>query len=352
MSDEIDRYIEILNDTLSEEKVLELLSNAEYNKGATLDNIQDHIITTTKMLSDSIAQLNEGSGLHAEQLQKAVAGTSQSVENSCTVFDIALNTCRENVSMSLQGLDRLELAAKGVDNQDCGDNASQNQRRIDSGVGVIKTVALGAPTLKINLEKIWGSQTLIESAATTFEDFCGVLIEVESELLQILGKVHSLKGSDEMKYNAQLDNIYFALVRSLQTISDMRNVAKPIEKHENILSIATDPFADAYKVIVKTLNSTHNYIQESRAAIDFVESKAKFIYPVLEQINQKFNAQQKSMGLQIVRDTAANLPLIRSNLKEVAKLQSHIHTAVQVFTKGCVSLLDIHSNLLQIKDCG
>lgn len=350
MSDKINRYIKLLNKTLSEEKLLEIQAQMDYNVSVTMSEVQENLSASTQKLHASIAQIDKVYALKHEHFDALRNKPSKAVEFAGSIFDFALNKCTENIAISLLDLQRLDLAATDFTERVCTANNLNNQRKIEAGMSVIKTVAWGAPILQANLDRISTSQALIESATKIFEDFCDVLVGVESDLLQILGKVHALKEREGMEFDAQLDRTYFILIDSLQTLAWLRNAVPQIEENASLAPSGSDLFDYASNVISQSIDVIRENVQRSHQAIEVVDSQVKFLMPMLEGNDQEFNERQKAMGCKVIGDTAANVSIICSSLNEVVMSQDHIHSAVQIFVEGMTTLRGIRLNLVELSN--
>lgn len=348
MSEKIKPFTRLSQDDLTEEALLELFAQADHNTGITLGNIQDQITSTTLMLSAAIKQLEEDHTLNKNQLGSNAAGTTIPIEYTGTIFNVAIDRCKEKIAICSLYLEQLEIRAAEANKQIGGESTVNNLKAVESVIGVINTVACGAPILKVSLDEIAMSQTLIESATVIFNDFFSVLIQAEADIVQILGEVHFLKEKSEEEYSAQLDNIYFELISGLKSVVHMRQSIIPDEPLEGLTSPTEDPYSYATDVLAQSIQTTLSRVGESKAAIDHVAMQVKFLKPLLKDDNRQLNAEQQKMGLNVIQYTVKNLPLVYSNLNKITDSQTHIQFVSEILSKGVTVLSDIQSRLFQL----
>lgn len=359
MSDTKDNNTKTAHAAISEEKVLALLAQADYSIGLNTTEIHNHIAATTKMLRDLINKLGEKTEQADDDSDRLSNDQLTPVELANTIFDIALERIQQNVAISLLDLERLVVLANEVVNEPCSMASDEDKKRkIDSGVGVVKIVAWGAPILKANLDIIAASQKLVESAATVFDDFSNFIDQLENDLTEILGEVYALKenaskdsaseDSDSKESSTTLDNIHIVLVSNLKKLSDMRSMVYSSQDITQLEEPAENPFDYASQVLEQATRSILDTVAECKTYIDFVESQVKFLEPSVQRGERSFNAQQKQIGLKIALDTAINVPLICTNLSKIDKEHALIKFSSGVFSEGYSSLQEIQSSLSQI----
>lgn len=348
MSDKKDSYLEILQGALNEEKILERMAQSDYNTGITKGKIQAQLATVTQLLCDSVESLEKGITFNDEKLEPITGDQPTPIESLCIRLNTTWNESQEKLGVSLLDLENLELLTNEVKSDACGDDTSHNKRRVDMVVDIVKTVAWGSPILKSHLAVLLARHPLFASIARVFEDFCEVVVHVESELIQILGNVNGLKMNERKEYDVQLESVYFEVVSGLKAITMMRNLITPAEPFKVQESSEERPFSSAVESLVQSSQAMLSHIMDGKVTIESVETQVRFLEPLLNIDRGQLNAEQKSIGLKVVLDTAKNVPAVHAQLHTILNTQRNIHVATKVFISSFSELKVMQSNFVRL----